>query len=510
MDLDWTSTRRSLALLTSPTTTGAPMLASQSLPPSSQTSFSDDDCTWPWDDRSGSSVRTGSPFSRLAPSMRADCSLSPSVQGSHSKSYSSSPPVSSTSSSPSTGSDSGPDAPASPDPNQFAYTEEPTPPVDEEKYGKPHNVACLELELLSDSEIADEGDELLHFQAYTRDSIRARIEQLRSNTTDFGEIAGFRHYCDRTMIFHVTSCKQCVLLRIPPGHGKSTTLSMVEYFYDILRKNDFHRLFKHFGIGYRIILREDDWEHSDCFVLKLDFGELAVREPGFSFNTALNTMLRAFVRRYESLIPKLTTVQFEKDSAAKTLDWIVSHLEGGSRVVVCIDNYDTPYWNLQGLGIPRQKYEELHGQLADFLSTLAKWNATYVLPLVMLAGEHDVVKLLSDQLGRRAYDIVGALNFWRINAHRKDMLGLTEHETKIIGYRLDDDFHSLGLARIGRNYLDSEEGREYWEEVGKDYGLCFGEILDLYANELERKVKSVGDQVPAKTMSLTELRRSNQ
>ncbi|KAL0577242.1 hypothetical protein V5O48_004730 [Marasmius crinis-equi] len=364
----------------------------------------------------------------------------------------------------------------------------------------------------------DEDDEItyIHFPAYTKDSIRVRLEQTRRSleltaTIKYDRL--WRDYWlppllrpDHGFPRHLSDA--VCFAQDTPGHGKSTTLSMVEYFYDVLRKKDFRHHFERFGIGYRIIHQKDDWEHSHCFVLKLDFGELAVREPGFNFNTPLNMMLHAFVRRYASLIPKLSNVSFEKESAGKTLDCVVSHLEGHSRIAVCIDNYDAPYWNLQGLGLPRPKYEELYSQLTDFLSALARWNATCLIPLVMLAGESNVVDLLSNRLGRTVCDIVGGLDL-QINAHRKDMLGLTEHETKLLGYRLDDDFHSLGLAHVGRDYVESEEGRRYWKKVGQYYGLCFSKILDFYANNLEDALKNVDEEVPVKTMPLTEFRRSN-
>ncbi|KAL0563235.1 hypothetical protein V5O48_018840 [Marasmius crinis-equi] len=373
------------------------------------------------------------------------------------------------------------------------------PPADEEE--KPTKSIHAVLPEMGTSFGYDDEHHIPIRSGYSKASMVERVEQLLSTTTDFSEISGFRHYCDRTMMFHVTSAMKCVLLRTPPGYGKTTTLSMVEHFYDILRKDEFRRHFEHFAIGYPTIHQEEDWEHSHCFVLKLDFGELAVDEPGFNFHAALSASLRAFVKRYESFIPSLACEPFEMDSAGDTLDIIVSRFEYTSRMVVLIDNYDTPYEIMDEMDISVSEYRRLYEQLSTFGAALARWNKRDRIPLIMLAGRSNFVDHLSARLARLVYDVVRESSI-DINAVPEDMLGLTQHETKLIGYRLNDDFHSLGLARIGQEYLESEEGKEYWERVGGYYGLSFVEILDLYAYELEKACEKAEENVPPKPIPI--------
>ncbi|KAL0567553.1 hypothetical protein V5O48_014439 [Marasmius crinis-equi] len=174
------------------------------------------------------------------------------------------------------------------------------------------------------------------------ESVQARLEQLRSQTTDFEEIRHFHHYCDRTSILEATIKHPCVLLKAPPGYGKTTALSMIEQFYDILQKDNFRRIFKGTAIECHLILHEECDHHSRSLVLKLDFGNLDLLRTDFNMNAEINRMLEDFVDRYRSSIPRLSDSArsefVDEESAAETLRKLMLNLEPGSKLVVCIDN----------------------------------------------------------------------------------------------------------------------------------------------------------------------------
>ncbi|KAJ8072933.1 hypothetical protein PM082_016493 [Marasmius tenuissimus] len=74
------------------------------------------------------------------------------------------------------------------------------------------------------------------FPGYSSVTLQDRLEELHDTTTDFKKLLGRRHFCDKTPLLKVASKSPCVLITLPSGHGKTTTLSMISYFYDILHK----------------------------------------------------------------------------------------------------------------------------------------------------------------------------------------------------------------------------------------------------------------------------------
>ncbi|KAL0562746.1 hypothetical protein V5O48_019333, partial [Marasmius crinis-equi] len=134
-------------------------------------------------------------------------------------------------------------------------------------------------------------------------SPETRLEQLGSTVTDLAQLVRLCHYRDRTSILDITRICRYILLTMPSGHGKTTTLSTISRFYDILHKNEFDDVFFDFTeIGVRIELDDEEWEHNHRCVLNLDFGLMTpkVHREDFDFNEEVNVALKDFVDRYRS------------------------------------------------------------------------------------------------------------------------------------------------------------------------------------------------------------------
>ncbi|KAL0567552.1 hypothetical protein V5O48_014438 [Marasmius crinis-equi] len=338
------------------------------------------------------------------------------------------------------------------------------------------------------------------------------IIQLRSDTTEFKNILAVRHFCDRTPIFEVAFRYKCVLLKTPPGHGKTTTLSMIKRFYDVLDKDDFYSTFENTGMGFRIFDLEQSWEHSNCYVLTLDFGELNITDEDFNFNTEINTRLKEFIHRYRDFFPNLSNPEewIDEQSAVQTLTNIMGDLVKGHQsrnVVVCIDNYDSPYWELRRrsdsaqISLANSKGWEFTRHLHDLLEDLCIWNRVGFIQLVMFAGRENIfgASSISSTIQHRVCDIVE-----RLEVDPVGMLGFDKHDLQNISNRLAGQFHSLGLKQLAQEYLESEEGRSEWESVGKYYGLSCREMLHWFADRLEEKTRGIKGKVEGITVPWSE------
>ncbi|KAL0567554.1 hypothetical protein V5O48_014440 [Marasmius crinis-equi] len=115
------------------------------------------------------------------------------------------------------------------------------------------------------------------------------------------------------------------------------------------------------------------------------------------------------------------------------------------------------------------------------------------IPLIVLAGSEHDLGFFAGPLSEMAHNINGSVN-------PEYLLGLSEDDVDFTAGCSDLDFPSLGLDGSGQEYLDSGEGQEKWNSVGRYYGFSFREMLDYFVAKFEeatRGIRDVGDTVDA-------------
>ncbi|KAJ8088484.1 hypothetical protein PM082_022557 [Marasmius tenuissimus] len=256
---------------------------------------------------------------------------------------------------------------------------------------------------------------------YSEEQLRCRLAELRDPTTDFKSLVHRRHFRERTPIFEVTRMRRAVLLQTPPGHGKTTTVSMIRYFYDILHADEF-----------------DD-----------NFRDTVFRRGGvqipFNFSGTLNEQTKQVVDRYASKLglgdEAARALLIDEESAVKTLNNIVMYqdviAEHSQRLVVCIDNYDKPFWDVEYTPVSSsliQKDTDFSSKLESFFGTLFIMNHGRFVPLVFFAGEPNIFPTFSNHRGH-VYDIIYGTKF-----AIDEMVGFNQEDLQRVAEHLDNDF----------------------------------------------------------------------
>ena len=123
----------------------------------------------------------------------------------------------------------------------------------------------------------------------------------------------------RTLEFPETGLRYTLFLR-PRRFGKSTLLNMLEHYYDLLRKDQFEKLFQGLWIH-----QNPTPERNQYLVLTLDFSKV-ITDSGLdvlrdSFYRAVRSHAERFLERYKELAPVL----------ARVLDRLLSYLHRQAR-----------------------------------------------------------------------------------------------------------------------------------------------------------------------------------
>ncbi|KAJ8086235.1 hypothetical protein PM082_005058 [Marasmius tenuissimus] len=313
------------------------------------------------------------------------------------------------------------------------------------------------------------NNEVEIYPPYSKKTIKARLAELRDPTTDFKLLVHRRHYCDHTPIFRNVIYKHpTVLLVTPPGHGKTTILSMIHYFYDVLHKDEFHDLFQHTAVGRYISQEEGEIaRRGECFVMTLDLAKLDVFDPDFDFDKALNKQLKQFLDVHADFFGSANLIDSRSRYKQSRESWWVgasklhridarsrmSVTKGesfrlGRRLVFCIDEFDVPprkIWRASLDGFPQDKHVEFDLQFLNFLRALSIWHNHGLpdMPLVMFAGQSGEIflppGLTHYPTSFKVHNLVDGYNFKGVN----DMHGFNQEDIQSIADRLDNNFHSL-------------------------------------------------------------------
>ncbi len=150
----------------------------------------------------------------------------------------------------------------------------------------------------------------------------------------------------------------------PRRFGKSLFLSILENYYDILKKDKFDILFKDTYIGKNPTPLKNSYP-----VLKFNFSGIPVggklEEIEKSFNLYIKTSIESFFIRYKKVYPELLDIEksvFQSDKAGDILNVFIQKLGNiGISYYLLIDEYDNFANNIL-IGYGKGTYREItHG-----------------------------------------------------------------------------------------------------------------------------------------------------
>lgn len=157
----------------------------------------------------------------------------------------------------------------------------------------------------------------------------------------------------------------------PRRFGKTLFLSMLENYYDILKKDDFERLFSGLYIG-----KNPTYNRNQYLVLMLDFSTIIIEQGKEkfikSFDEVIIADVRKFLKKYEHIL-EYTDVDLYGTSASAAIKYAADIVEfHGQKMFIIIDEYDNFANNLISMGDRKFYYELLTGEgyVRSFYKTL--------------------------------------------------------------------------------------------------------------------------------------------
>ncbi|MBF0450294.1 MAG: AAA family ATPase [Candidatus Magnetomorum sp.] len=158
--------------------------------------------------------------------------------------------------------------------------------------------------------------------------------------SDFKEISTQGYfYCDRThMIPVIEDAGKSILFLRPRRFGKSLVLSMLENYYDVLKKDQFDSIFGHLNIG-----KNPTPLHNQYFILKLDFsciGAYGSTEQLQQFMMDhVNARIKEFILYYEDFIS--TKIDIHPTNAIASINSLLGVIKRYEMsIYLLIDEYD--------------------------------------------------------------------------------------------------------------------------------------------------------------------------
>ena len=287
------------------------------------------------------------------------------------------------------------------------------------------------------------GPENFIFERRERD-MKKRILYANADYEDIVRKNGY--FVDKTeYIRKLEYIENPVFLR-PRRFGKSLWCRILECYYDIVRKDDFERLFGHTLIG-----KNPTPLRNSFFVLHLDFSVVksadTVADIEKNFNHICNTNLQSIVRRYAGWFQGNVSVDPEIQ-AGGNLKSILNAIAdfNMARLYVIIDEYDN-FANQLIVGGKDDLYEKLTREdsfLKTFFKTLKEGRKTGTVSNVFITG---VLPVTIDELASGFN--VGT--FITLDPEFESMLGFTQAETDRL---LDEVYQDYGIDPSTRKEVD--------------------------------------------------------
>ncbi|KAK1230175.1 hypothetical protein PQX77_006743 [Marasmius sp. AFHP31] len=336
----------------------------------------------------------------------------------------------------------------------------------------------------SSSQVEPVPSTMLLFPGYSYHSVQNRLKDLSSRTTDFKALSELAHFRDRSAIIDLTQLHGCTLLRAPHGYGKSSIVSMLSYYYDIRHKEDF---------AYAFRLSEampTVGTPNNHFVLKLEFGHFNVQSPSFNLNDELNKALKRFIELYRSLLESEDWSELEDPDAARTLrNIILFGLPPRKRLVVLIDDYDSPYWAASKMTAEYpERRKEVQETLSNFFGSLLNWTTSGGIYSIFFTGTQQILSTVSRETWQDTYDIV------RKKTTDK-LVGFCEEDVLQIAHGLHWRFHALKMMELADEFLESEEAKMQLLHGAAWYKYSCRTVLDFFCRRLEEKGRGLTEEV---------------
>lgn len=251
-------------------------------------------------------------------------------------------------------------------------------------------------------------------------------------TCDFGAIRRQHFlYIDKTPFLPRLEAvleNHVVFLR-PRRFGKSTLLSLLAHYYDVLTKDQFDELFTGLWIHQHPTPNRNKY-----LILRLDFSTIdtegAIEDIYRSFTTQVKASVETFAARYKHLIPKLSPLESAFDLDANDPAGLMTRLLtevgiAGHQLYLLIDEYDH-FGNRLLSDNQKAKYDQVvatTGFVKTFYTTLKAFTAASVLARTFITG---IAPIMLDDLSSGFNIVVHISRDETFNA----MAGFTQTEVE--------------------------------------------------------------------------------
>ena len=238
------------------------------------------------------------------------------------------------------------------------------------------------------------------------------------------------YYVDKTpFIEDIEDSNKYFFYIRPRRFGKTLTLSMLEHYYDINKKDKFESLFGGLYIG-----ENPTPERNSYLIIHLNFAEVdgSLENYENSLDVHCNIMFNSCCNRYAHLLPPDTKegLQKEKGAVAQLRYLCQKCMDAGQRIYLFIDEYDNFTNNILANEEHLQRYrKQTHGEgyLRRFFNTI-KGAAGSALGRVFVTGVSPVTM----------DDLTSGFNIgtnYSLTPEFNEMTGFTEEEVReMLGY----------------------------------------------------------------------------
>ncbi|KAL0567369.1 hypothetical protein V5O48_014628 [Marasmius crinis-equi] len=329
---------------------------------------------------------------------------------------------------------------------------------------------------------------------YTSETLLEEANLLRDDVKNFSKVREQIPFVDHSYILEFLQARSCVLLIAPPGFGKTSIISMLEYFFDVHHKDEFDHVFraleaKNYADTFFNPCHPDMGGHSNCYVLNLDFGDVFVDSSHHDVNSGLNKILNAFANKYELDIAQY---DFTNGDVVETLKTIFSNVTGTEYgVAVFIDNYDSPYLRAIRSGLPTNKRRDLQRTISRILDVILSFHVHGSVDRIFLTGEDFVPELMTKRVQKCTYNLLNHYPTLR------NVIGFSYSDALKIASRFQQEFRGLQTVEMVKEWFESEEAGDEYDEV--DDLISCRRIVQLFAQHLESHAERLRDDGPVES-----------
>ena len=274
---------------------------------------------------------------------------------------------------------------------------------------------------------------LKKIQAMVRRDRKKRIYRKRIpyGMQNFAEVRKMDcYYVDKTdFIEEIEESNMYFFFIRPRRFGKSITLSMLENYYDLKKKDQFESLFGGLYIG-----ENPTPERNSYLVIHLNFAMISAGLDNYQrgMDSHCGIMFDSFCDKYADILPPGTKAEMDKkEDAIAQLTYLCQQCAAvGQKIYLFIDEYDHFTNQILAHKEHEQRYrEQTHGEgyLRHFFDTI-KGAAGNALGRVFVTGVSPVTM----------DDLTSGFNIgtnYSLNARFNEMTGFTEEEVRdMLGY----------------------------------------------------------------------------